>query len=55
MSARKSKRGERIYDKSALGREVVTVSRYTAHGLIEIKDSSGLKGWINPDDARKAN
>ncbi|MGV9693409.1 hypothetical protein ACWDUX_30375 [Streptomyces sp. NPDC003444] len=50
----KFKRGEQIYDKSALGRDVVTFVRYTAHGLVEVKDDAGLKGWINPDDARRA-
>ncbi|MFE5542744.1 hypothetical protein ACFQ71_02880 [Streptomyces sp. NPDC056534] len=51
----KFKRGDRIYDKSALGRDVVTVMRYTAHGLIEIKNDAGQKGWINADDAQRAN
>jgi len=54
VSVRKFKRGERIYEKGALGGETVTVVRYTAHGLIEIKDHAGRKGWVNPDDARPA-
>ncbi|MFG3176559.1 hypothetical protein ACGFZC_16045 [[Kitasatospora] papulosa] len=49
---KKFKRGQAIYDKGDLTRSKVLVSRYTAHGLIEIKDEAGRKGWVNPDDAR---
>jgi hypothetical protein len=49
--ARKFKRGQSIYDGSASGRERVTVKRYTAHGLIEVKDADGRIGWIHPDKA----
>ncbi|MFF3416793.1 hypothetical protein ACFYW9_19150 [Streptomyces sp. NPDC002698] len=53
MSEKTFRRHQIIYDRSSLCREPVRVVRYTAHGLIEIKDVSGRKGWINPDDARK--
>ncbi|WP_157876544.1 hypothetical protein [Streptomyces graminilatus] len=52
MIEKKFKRGQAVYDSSALGRERVTVVRYTAHDLIEIKDQAGRKGWINSDDAK---
>ncbi|MFC4498769.1 MULTISPECIES: hypothetical protein [Streptomyces] len=52
MSDNRFKARQIIYDGSALGRERLRVVRYTAHGLIEVKDSAGRKGWINPDDAR---
>jgi hypothetical protein len=49
----KFKRNQWIYERSSLCRERLRVVRYTAHGLIEVKDSMGRKGWVNPDDARE--
>ncbi|MEU6765928.1 hypothetical protein ABZ916_25860 [Streptomyces sp. NPDC046853] len=49
----KLKRGQAVFDRSELGRTKVFFHRVTAHGLIEIKDFNGLKGFINPDDVRK--
>lgn len=47
------KRGQTIYDSGDLTQSKVFVVRYTAHGLIQVKDEAGRKGWVNPDDARK--
>lgn len=48
----KFKRGACIYDGSSLCKERLWVQRYTAHGLIQVKDSQGLIGFVNPEKAR---
>ncbi len=53
MPQRKFKRGDALYEKHNLSSRV-TVVRYTAHGLIEVKDAEGRKGFVNPDEALTA-
>jgi len=31
-------------------REPLWVRRYTAHGLVEVRDGENRIGWLNPDD-----
>jgi hypothetical protein len=49
---KKFKRGTCIYDGSSLVKERLWVKRYTAHGLIEVKDYLGFISWVNPEKAR---
>lgn len=51
-SSGKFTHGTVIFDSSSLCRERLTVARYTARGLIEVKDANNLKCWVHLDSAR---